>query len=72
MKQLMKHGDNAYLLIRQLPIEKFGKEEPNMEHVKVFRDWVKADHVLRTQTHFLFCETITDVEWEDVVLETME
>ena len=72
MKRLIKHNDVAYILITEDPIEKFGKEEPNMEHVKVFRDWVKADHVLRTQTHFLFCETITDVEWEDVVLETLE
>jgi hypothetical protein len=72
MKQLMKHGDKAYLLIRQLPIEKFGKDEPNMENVKTFRDWVKADHVLRTHTHFLFCETIQDTEWEDIIQETVE
>lgn len=68
----MMHGDRAYLLIKQLPIEKFGKDSTDMEFVKTYRDWVKADHVLRTPTHFLFCETIPDLEWEDLVLETVE
>jgi len=68
----MKHGDNAYIVVAESLISKFGTEEPDMEYVKVFRDWLKADHVLRTQTHFLFCETIQDVEWEDVVEETLE
>jgi len=35
-------------------------EEPNMEMVQVYMKWRGADHVLRTQTHFLFCETIQD------------
>jgi hypothetical protein len=72
MKRMMKHGDNAYIVVAESLISKFGTEEPDMEYVKVFRDWLKADHVLRTQTHFLFCETIQDVEWEDVVEETLE
>jgi len=68
----MKHGENAYIVVSEALISKFGNEEPDMEYVKAFRDWLKADHVLRTQTHVLFCETIQDVEWEDVVEETLE
>jgi hypothetical protein len=35
-----------------------------MEYVQLYRDWVGADHVLRTPTHFLFCETIQEAEFE--------
>ena len=35
----------------------------NMDIVKEWRDYLpKVDHVLRNQTHFLFVETIEDVE----------
>jgi hypothetical protein len=68
MKQLYMHGDKAYLIIRKAPINKFEIDHhpENMERVKMYRDWVGADHVLRDQTHFLFCETIQDIEWEDL------
>ena len=33
-----------------------------MELVQAYRDWVGCDHVLRSQTHFLFCETIEEAE----------
>lgn len=68
MKQLYIHNDKAYIVLRRVSIGKFGIDQhpENMERVKVFRDWVGADHVLRDQTHFLFCETIQDIEWEDL------
>jgi hypothetical protein len=28
--------------------------------------WCGADHVLKNQTHFLFCETIEEVEFEEI------
>jgi len=33
-----------------------------MELVQAYRDWMGCNHVLRTQTHFLFCETIEEAE----------
>jgi hypothetical protein len=72
MKRLIKHGDVAYIVITEQPVEKFGKEEPDMEYVKMYRDWLKSDHVLRTPTHFIFCETVQDVEWEDIIEEAVE
>jgi hypothetical protein len=42
----------------------------------MYRDWVGADHVLRDATHYMFCETIQDVEFEmikdDIIIETEE
>jgi hypothetical protein len=37
-----------------------------MEIVQQYMTAVGADHVLRTQTHFMFCETIPDVDFEIV------
>jgi hypothetical protein len=61
--QVYQHNDAKYIILDQRPIFVFTKtmdEEPNMEMVQVYMKWRGADHVLRTQTHFLFCETIQD------------
>ena len=69
MKSVYHHGGSAYVILRALPIDRFFKkniEQPDMDKVKMFRDWCGADHVLRDNTHFMFCETIKDIEWEDL------
>jgi hypothetical protein len=61
--RVFQHNDSKYIILDQRPIHVFAKtmdEEPNMEMVQVYMKWRGADHVLRTQTHFLFCETIQD------------
>jgi len=58
LHRLYKHNDILYKIIREVPFHNFN----NMDIVKEFRDFVGADHVLQTQTHFLFCETIQDAE----------
>ena len=68
--RVFQHNDSKYIILDQLPIHVFAKtmdEEPNMEMVQVYMKWRGADHVLRTQTHFLFCETI-----QEAVLDTEE
>lgn len=73
IRGVYKHNGNAYIPIIQVAVTKFIPREgaePNLEYVAAYRDWVGADHVLRTQTHFLFCETIQDVEWEDIPSRT--
>jgi len=65
--QIYFHNENAYIVLREKPIYAFSKtfeSEPDMELVQSFMKWCKADHVLRTQTHFLFCETIPDADFE--------
>ena len=69
-KQLYIHNDTAYIVLDQQSITTFARSadaEPNMEMVRVYMQWRRADHVLRTQTHFLFCETI-----QEAVLDTEE
>ena len=33
-----------------------------MDYVKMYMEWVQADHVLRSETHFMFCETVQDAK----------
>ena len=65
MKQFYKHGDECYFVHRNIAISHFANKEGvlNMDNVKIWRDglyWV--DHVLRTDSHFLFVETIQEVK----------
>ena len=65
MKSVYKHGDAAYHVVAQKPVHHFAKtfgEQPNMEYVQMYMKWLKCDHVLNNQTHFMFCETIHDAE----------
>jgi outer membrane protein assembly factor BamD (BamD/ComL family) len=68
MKSVYRHGDAAYYVVAQKPIQHFAKtfsEQPNMEYVQMYMKWLKCDHVLNNQTHFMFCETIHDAEIVD-------
>lgn len=68
MRSVYKHGDAAYIILKQKPISHFSKkigEQPDMDYVKMYMEWVQADHVLRSETHFMFCETIQDAEIVD-------
>lgn len=65
MRTIYKHGDAAYIILKQKPISHFTRkigEQPDMEYVKLYMEWVRADHVLRSETHFMFCETIQEAE----------
>lgn len=68
MKPIQVHNDKAYLIYRRYPKVKF-ETSPNMynmELVKMFRDWLGADHVLQDAQYFMFCETIQDIEFEEI------
>ena len=65
MKQLYKHNEKWYIVHRDIPISLFANKEGviNLEGVKEWRDYLpNVDHVLRTDSHFLFVETINDAE----------
>ena len=65
MKSIYRHGDAAYYVVAKKPVQHFAKtfsDQPNMEYVQMYMKWLKCDHVLNNQTHFMFCETIHDAE----------
>jgi len=65
MKQWYKHNDQVYIIHHRIKISSFANENGviNMELVKEGRDVLyNVDHVLKTDSHFLFVETIRDAE----------
>jgi hypothetical protein len=69
MTPLYYHNKEAYIVKRSVLIHHFAPsldKDANMEYVQMYRDWVGADHVLRTPTHFLFCETVRDTDFEEI------
>lgn len=65
MKQFYKNGEECYFVHRDIAISHFSNKEGilNMDNVKIWRDGLNGvDHVLRTESHFLFVETIKEAE----------
>lgn len=69
MKQLYLHNGHAYLILKRTPEQHFYNKQnnPQLEYIQMYRDWLGADHVLRDQSHYIFCETIQDVEFEEII-----
>jgi hypothetical protein len=60
-------NDIAYAEMHQIPLHRFAvtlDSNIDMQLVKQWRDALSADHVLQNGTHFIFCEKITDVDFE--------
>ena len=58
-------NDKAYIVKREVSVSTFEVKEQNrlnMELLQAYRDYLGCDHVLRTPTHFLMCETIPEAE----------
>ena len=66
-KELYYHNDKAFLIVRQISVGCFDKRGIlDMNLVKGVRDWFECDNVLKTKTHFLFVETVEDIEFEEI------
>lgn len=65
MKQWYKHGDQVYIIHKKIAISSFANSNGtlNMDMVKDGRDSLfNVDHVLKTDSHFMFVETIQEAE----------
>lgn len=65
MKQLYQHNDKFYIIHKKIPVSSFTHKDGKIEldMVKECMDVLyKVDHVLRNETHFMFVETIQDIE----------
>jgi len=59
IKQLYHHQDNIYNILRR--VRHYNLSDTNQ--VKELRDLINGcDHVLKDQTHYLFCETVQEAE----------
>jgi len=72
MKQLYFYNDNVYVVLRNIPASNFyNKEELNREHLNNWKEYLGADHVLKANDRFLFCETVPEPEWNEIIEETI-
>ena len=71
MKQLFKHGDNLYVVLRDMPSHQFEDKNQVTDNtkIKVWKRWLEADHVLKLDNRYLFVEEIKQIEWEEIKLE---
>jgi hypothetical protein len=65
MKRWFRNGDDYYIIHQEIKISSFVDQNGilNMGLVKYGKDcFFKVDHVLKTDSHFLFAETIQDAD----------
>lgn len=74
MKQIFYNNGKAYVVLRSIPHHNLVNRDGNVisDLFNGWREHLGADHVLRNNTDFLFCETIPDIEWEEVPLTSSE
>ena len=74
MKELFINNGKAYIVLRKIPHHNVTDKQGTIisDMFNGWKEFLGADHVLRTSTHFLYCETIPDVEWEETIEETQE
>ena len=73
MKRLYFYNGNVYLVLRDIPASYFFNKqgELNRELLNVWKEYLEADHILKTDNRFLFCETVVEPEWNEVIDETL-
>lgn len=64
--KLFRNGEDIYTISRELPIayltDKEGKTKTDL--FNAWKEFLATDKVFRNQTHYIFCETIPDIEYE--------
>jgi hypothetical protein len=74
IKEIFFNNGKAYVILRSLPQHNVTRKDGTID-AELFNAWktyLGADHVLRTSEDFLYCETIPDVEWEDILASPLE
>jgi hypothetical protein len=64
LKTLYHYGDKLYEILREIPVHNFYRKDGTMlsEYFNAWKGHLGADHVLKTQTHFVFCKNVEDAE----------
>ena len=67
-KRFYTHKDKLFLVLQEIPESKVNDKtgKPNLDLLKAWRDWRGADHVLRIPHSYLLCETIQELEFEEI------
>tara|TARA_R110000787_G_scaffold2357_11_gene9510 strand:+ start:258 stop:506 length:249 start_codon:yes stop_codon:yes gene_type:complete len=67
LKEAYFISGKAYLILRKVQTHVFTKNNIlNRDKLNLFKEWCGADHVLKTQSHFIFVETIEEADYEEI------
>ena len=68
MKQLYFYNGEVYVVLRAIPVSYFFSKEGELKRdlLHLWKEGLDADHVLKTESHFLLCETVKEPEWEEI------
>lgn len=71
MKELFFHNGKAYVVLRRLPYHSVSDRKGNIipEVFNGWKEYLGADHVLKNSTHFIYCETVPDIDFEEIIEE---
>ena len=64
VRQLHKHNDTWYQIIRKIAIHNFTDKDGkvNLDFLKEYRNFLGGDHVLSFQNEYWICQTVQDAE----------
>jgi hypothetical protein len=68
MRRLYFYNGEIYVVLRSIPISYFYNKESSLlrDLLHGWREYLEADHILKTESHFLFCETVKEPEWKEI------
>lgn len=74
LNKWVKHNGTMFQIIRKMPHHQFLRKDGTIiaEKYNAWKFWLEADHVFKTKTDFLFCETVPDLEYEMIAQDTIE
>ena len=69
MKNIIYHNDKAYVVCGVLKAHQVSNANGlvNMEILKLWRDHLGGDHVIKQNDSYTVLETIQDIDYEDLV-----
>ena len=72
-KGFYRHNDRLFIILKEInkDIIKGKDGKANLDLLKGWRDWVGADHVLRVNDSYLLCETVKELEFEEIIKEVV-
>ncbi len=68
MKEIIQSNDRLYAVIRKYKHTSLNRADGTLhsEGALALRDFLGADHVLKTQTHYVYCQNIDEPQWEPI------
>ena len=66
MNNLIHHKNTLYVIKRRIPVHNI---DPKLERLKLWKEYLNIDHVLRKGNYFLLCEEVKEAQ---IISETIK